>query len=403
MLALAWLFSENRRRVDWRLAAWGIGLQIAIGVVMLRTPVENAVFVSMRWMVDFLTRATLEGAGFVFGKLTGPITIDKDAVLGASGDLEINAMFAFQVLPVIIFVSAVTAMLHHLRVIQVVVHGIAWVMRRTLRTSGAETFAAGLFVFLGIESITGIRAYLGKLTRSELLTVMTDFLSTIAGSVMIVYATFGAEPGHLLTASLMSAPAAIVMAKIMIPETGEPETRGAGRIQAPVETHNVFDAVARGASDGLNMALHVGAMIIVFIGLVYMLNAALSALCGMTFVDLIGYVFRPFAWMMGVPSRDIAVFSQLLGTKTVLNEFLAYMGLKQCIADHSLSPRAVMIATYALCGFSNPGSVGIMIAGFNALVPQRRAEVTQLGMKAFLGGTLACFMTACVAGILIAE
>lgn len=370
---------------------------------MLHTPLERYVFAGMRAAVDLLTASTLEGARFVFGSLTQPVTFAKDAVPGSEGEFTINALFAFQVLPVIIFVSAISAILHHLRIIEFVVRGIAWAMRRTLRTSGAETFTAGLLIFMGIESVTAIRGYLSHLTRSELLTVMTTFMATIAGSVMVVYSTFGAEPGHLLTASLMSAPAAILIAKIMAPETGEPDTRTGKSMVYRVETHNIFDAATRGTADGLNIALHVGAMVMVFIGLVYLLNTTLAAVSGYTFMDVMGFLFWPFAWLMGVPTSDVTALAKLLGTKTVLNEFIAYLDLRTAIAEHTLSPRTVTIATYALCGFANPGSVGIMIAGLSALVPERRAEVTQLSLRALVGGTLACFITACVAGVLIAE
>ncbi len=402
-IALAWCMSENRRKIDWRLVVWAIALQFAVGVVMLHTPLERYVFAGMRAAVDLLTASTLEGARFVFGSLTQPVTFAKDAVPGSEGEFTINALFAFQVLPVIIFVSAISAILHHLRIIEFVVRGIAWAMRRTLRTSGAETFTAGLLIFMGIESVTAIRGYLSHLTRSELLTVMTTFMATIAGSVMVVYSTFGAEPGHLLTASLMSAPAAILIAKIMAPETGEPDTRTGKSMVYRVETHNIFDAATRGTADGLNIALHVGAMVMVFIGLVYLLNTTLAAVSGYTFMDVMGFLFWPFAWLMGVPTSDVTALAKLLGTKTVLNEFIAYLDLRTAIAEHTLSPRTVTIATYALCGFANPGSVGIMIAGLSALVPERRAEVTQLSLRALVGGTLACFITACVAGVLIAE
>jgi CNT family concentrative nucleoside transporter len=219
---------------------------------------------------------------------------------------------------------------------------------------------------------------------------------------MVVYANFGAEPGHLLAASLMSAPAAILISKLMVPETEEPETRGTVRVKVPVESHNVLDAAARGTGEGLHLALNVGAMIIAFIGIVYLLDLLLSALTGLTFVGVMGYVFRPFAFLLGVPSKDVATVAELLGTKTVLNEFLAYFSLSQ-LPEDALSPRSRMVATYALCGFANPGSLGILIAGLTGIVPERRKDIVQLGLKAFVGGTLACFMTACVAGILLYE
>ncbi len=403
MIVLAWALSENRRRVDWRLVAWGVGLQLIFGVLLLTTPLEDVVFAGMRGAVNVLNDAAHEGASFVFGFLADEHIIKQDALIGADGDLVMQATFAFRVLPVIILVSAVSAILYHLRIIQVVVHGIAWVMRRTLKTSGAETFVAALLIFLGMESATAVRGYLRNMTRSELCTLMTTFMATIAGSVMVVYAALGAEAGHLLTASLLSAPAAILISKLLVPETGEPETRGEGRIRASVDTHNVIDAAAKGTSEGLHIALNVGALVLVFIALIYLLNLILDGLIGFTFIDVMGYIFRPFALLLGIPWRDAGAVGELLGTKTVMNEFVAYLSLQSLITAGELSRRSIMIATYALCGFANPGSLGIAIGVLTGLVPERRRDIVQLGVKSFIGGTLACFMTACVAGILLYE
>lgn len=385
-LAVAWALSENRRAINWRLVLWGLGLQFGFAVVLLWTRLKEPLFNGMQALVDVLTRSTLEGARFVFGQ-----------------DITIVGTIAFQVLPVIIFVSALSAMLYHLHIIQALVRIIAWLMRRTLRSSGAETLGAALLIFIGIEAVSAIRLYMEKMTRSELCTVMSTFMATIAGSVLIIYAGMGAEAGHLLAASLMSAPAAIVVSKILVPETEEPETAGDHPVRLDVESHNLLDAAARGTADGLRMALNVGAMLIVFIALVYMFNLGLKAVFDTSFESLMAYVFYPFAWLMGIPREDVGVVASLLGTKTVLNEFLAYMGLQAAIEDGALQPRSIMIATYALCGFANPGSVGIMIAGMDALVPERRAEVSALSLRAFIAGTLACFMTACVAGVLLYE
>ncbi len=385
MVALAWLLSESRWRVNWRLAIWGLGLQLFVGICFFWTPLEGPIFMAMQKVVDVLTDSTLEGASFVFGELPKEVPL------------------AFQVLPVIIFVSALSAILYHLRVIQATVRGLSWLMRRTMKTSGAETLTAALLIFMGIESVTAVRGYLLRMTRSELCTVMTTFMATIAGSVMVVYANFGAKAGHLLAASLMSAPAAIVISKVLVPETEEPETAGEKPVHVEITSHNIADAATQGTADGLRMALQVGATLIVFIGLVYLLNLFLEAVLGFTFQSLMGWIFRPFAFLLGTPWKDIGHVSELLGTKTVLNEFLGYTALRDKIAEGVMSPRAVTISTYALCGFANPGSIGIMIAGIDALIPGRRAEVTQLSLRAFVGGALACFMTACVAGFLIYE
>lgn len=392
-IAIAWALSENRKAIDWRLVAWALGLQILIGLLFLRTGVRGAVFAGMQTVVQVLTNSTLEGARFVFGDLPNQVPI------------------AFQVLPVIIFVSALSAMLYHIGVIQILVRGVAGVMRRTLKTSGAETLGAALLIFVGIEAVSAIRAYLKNMTRSELMAVMATFMATIAGSVMIIYASMGAEPGHLLTASLMSAPAALLVAKMMVPETGEPQTTGAARVNLPVESKNILDAATRGTADGLRMALSVGATLLVFVALVYLLNLILGAATGwfmaepLTFERLLSYVFYPFAYIMGVPPSDVSSVAQLLGTKSVLNEFLAYASMQGMNADTAttLSPRGTMIATYALCGFANPGSIGIMIAGLDALAPDRRKDVTSMAFKAYIAGTIGCFMTACVAGVLLYE
>jgi len=386
-LAIAWGLSENRRVIPWRVLLWGLGLEFIFGLLVLRTRLGLLLFDSVRRAFDVLTASATEGARFVFGTL--PTNFDLGAVV------------AFQVLPVIIFVSALAAILQHFRVIQAAIWAMTAVMRATLKTSGAETFAAALQVFLGIEAQTALKGYLNDMTRSELFTVMTTFMASIAASVMVAYASFGAEPGHLLAASVMSAPAAILISKLMIPETGHPRTAATTRIAIPVETHNAVDAAARGAAEGLNLALHVGAMLITFIGLVYMLNLGLTALTGWTFQQVMGWLFWPFAFAMGVPLEDVGTVAQLLGKKTVLNEFLAYADFKPLMESGALHPRAAAIATYALCGFANPGSLGILIGGTAALIPGRRAEVVELAVKSFIAGTLATFLTACIAGMLV--
>jgi len=410
MIGVAWAFSEKRRAINWRLVLWGVGLQVALGVILLRTRVSTWVFDGMRHIINALNDATLEGSRFVFGTVAEKFSIAGSALMGRDDAITFDATFLVQVLPVIIFVSALSAVLFHLRITQLVVRGIAWVMRRTLKTSGAETFGAALLIFLGIESLSAVQAYVKNMTRSEMCTVMTTFMATIAGSVMVVYATaFGAEPGHLLTASLMSAPAAILISKLLVPETGEPETGQKGHVDVPIGTHNVVDAAVAGTGAGLNMALNVAAMIIVFVGFIHLLNILTPALTGFvtggrlsfTFTTAMGYAFRPVAFLLGVATKDVADVARLLGTKTVLNEFLAYIDLNYLRMENVLSPRSVTIATYALCGFANPGSLGIVMAGMNSLAPERRDDWVRLGWRTFLGGTLACFMTACIAGMLL--
>jgi CNT family concentrative nucleoside transporter len=373
--------------VPWRVVLWGLALQFVFGLIVLDTPLAGIFFRYAEGAVKFLTDATLAGATFVFGTL--------------ANDYKTNALMAFQVLPLIIFVSSLAAILYHLRVIQAVVYAMTWVMRYTLKTSGAETFAAAVQVFFGIEGAPTLRGYLRTMTRSEIFVVMVTFMATIAGSVMVVYANFGAQPGHLLTASFISAPAALVIAKLMVPETGTPETQGRVSIRVPVESHNIVDAATRGAAEGLTLALNIGAMLIAFVGLVYVVNLVFEGVTGYSFTAIMGYAFRPVALLIGVPRADAAAVGELLGIKTVLNEFLGYARMKEMIAAGSLSPRGVTLATYALCGFANPGSLGILIAGLTGLAPERREDIVGLGVKAFVAGVLTGLATACVAGVLV--
>jgi concentrative nucleoside transporter, CNT family len=397
MIGIAWLLSENRRRVSLRVVLWGLGLQLALGLLILRTRAGQTFFEWVKQGFLIITDASLAGAGMVFGGLSQEFFVE-----GSGGEtLRAGGTLAFTVLPVIILVSALGAILYHFRVTQAVVRVMTWLMRRTFKTSGAETVGVSLLVFLGIESVSTIKGYLRLMTRSELHTLMTAFMATIAASVMVAYASFGADPGHLLAASLMSAPAAILMSKLLVPETGEPVTCGNVKVNLEVDTYNVFDAAARGTSEGLQMALSVGATLISFVGLIFLLNLLFSATIGWSFTEIVGVAFRPFAFLMGVPWHDVAAVGNLLGTKTVLNEFLAYLDLRVAIADQTLSPRAITIATYALCGFANPGSVGIAIVALIGLVPERREDIVQLGLRSLIGGTLAAFSTACVAGMLL--
>ncbi|HPO12072.1 MAG TPA: nucleoside transporter C-terminal domain-containing protein [Candidatus Hydrogenedentes bacterium] len=405
LVGMAWLISENRSGVRWRIVGWGIVLQIILGMIVLRSGAGRWFFEGVKSGFDLITECSEAGAQFVFGSVTNVFQLDHAMVLGSdlrfseAAPFTFSAMLAFKALPVIIFVSALSFILQHLGIIQVVVRGIAWLMQRTMKTSGAETFTAALQIFLGIESVSAISGYIKAMTRSEMFTVMVTFLASIAASVMVIYAGFGAQPGHLLAASLMSAPAALAIAKLMVPEMGVPQTAGNVSVKVPRETHNIFDAAAQGASMGLSMALNVAALLIVFIGLIHLLDLAVLKITHIPLVGLLGYLFRPFSLIMGVPWQDIRAVSELLATKTVFNEFLAYQNMQQLIAQQALSPRSITIATYALCGFANPGSIGIMIGGICALVPERRAEVAQLSFRAFIGGTLATFMTACVVGL----
>ena len=386
-IGIALALSEYRKKVVWRLVGWGMGLQFVFAVLILKTGPGKHFFDLAKEFFDKLIEFSNAGAIFLFGTLVT--------------DLNIGAVMAFHALPIIVFVSALAGIFYHLGIIQKFVSATAWIMQRSLKTSGAESLAAALFIFLGIESTTAIPVYIRKMTRSEIFTLMTAFMATIAGSVMGVYVAFGASAGHLLAASIMSAPAAITIAKIMIPETGEPLTRGNVTFKPQIGSSNVIDAAANGASEGMKLALNIGAMLIAFVGLITMLNFILNWIAGITFTQLLGYVFLPFAYLLGIPFADVSNVSHLLGMKTVLNEFLAYQEMQTLITQGKLSPRAVTITTYALCGFANFGSIAILIGGLGGIDPHRRGEVAALGIKALIAGTLAAFMTACLAGILI--
>ena len=392
MLAVAFGLSENRRRISLRVVLTGLGLQLVLAVLIFLTGIGSGLFAVTDRAFGFFMAASNEGARFLFGRLTT--------------DDGLGAVVAFQVLPIVIFFSALAGVLYHLGVTQLVVRAMARLMQRVMDISGAESLASALFVFFGIESTTAIAHYIRKMTRSELFTLMTAFMATIAGTVMGAYVRFGAAPGHLLTASLMSAPAAIVIAKILIPETEQPLTHGRVRFDPPRESVNLLDAASNGAAQGLRLAVTIGAMLIAFVGLIHLVNLILGGVSGLwldeplTLQRLLGWVFSPVAFVMGVPWEDAYEVGQLLGTKTILNEFLAYQQMQPLAADGVIGGRSVTIATYALCGFANFGSVAILVGGLGMIDRERKGLFARLGIRALVAGTLAAFMTACSAGML---
>jgi CNT family concentrative nucleoside transporter len=402
MIGIAFALSERRRRVSLRLVLAGLGLQLVLAAAIFLTGVGDVLFAAAKQAFDFIIEASNAGAQFLFGGLV----TDTAEQGGGQTALGVGATMAFQVLPLVIFFSALAGVLYHLGITQLVVRGLARIMQKAMNASGAESLGCALFVFFGIESTTAIAAYIRRMTRSEVFTLMTAFMATIAGTVMGAYVAFGAEPGHLLTASLMSAPAAVVIAKILIPETDAPATLGRVRFAPPKESVNVIDAAARGASQGLRLAVTIGAMLIAFVGLIHLLNMVLAAVSGiwmaepLTLERVMGWVFSPFAVIMGVPWEDAHEVGQLLGTKTILNEFLAYKQLQPLTEGAVIGPRSVTIATYALCGFANFGSVAILVGGLGMLDPDRKGLYARLGLRALVAGTLAAFMTACYAGML---
>jgi CNT family concentrative nucleoside transporter len=392
MLAIAWGLSTQRKAVRWKPVFTGTLLQILLGLIVLKTNAGRAVFEAAKNFVNQITGYTAEGSAFLFGPL--------------ATDANLGYIFAIQVLPTIIFVGCVTGILYHLGIMQKIVQGFAWVMVRLMKTSGAESLSAAANIFVGqTEAPLVVKPYIAKMTDSELMALMSGGFATIAGGVLIAYAGMGIDAGHLLAASVMSAPAALVCAKLMVPETGTPVTAGTVKAEFEKTTVNVIDAATTGASDGLRLALNVGAMLLAFVALIAMLNGLIGWIGGLfgaeslSFQQILGWLFSPLAWLLGIPWQDAVSAGTLLGEKTVLNEFVAYAHLQE--QAQSLSPRTATILTYALCGFANFSSIAIQIGGIGALAPERRHDLARLGLRALAAGTLACFMTACVAGMFI--
>ncbi len=409
IIGIAWALSTDRRKVNLRLVFAGLALQWIFALLILKTKPGEAVFQFARVASAKLLSFTDHGASFLFGNLYRGMgdLVDQIGGPGPFGLIDmatgtpvpIGTVFAFHVLTTIIFFSSLMSVLYHLGVMQKLVAVIAWIMRKTLRTSGAETLSAAANIFVGqTEAPLVIRPYVGKMTQSELMTVMTCGFATVAGGVLAAYVRFGVDAGHLLAASVMSAPAALVIAKIMVPETGVPATMDGAEINVDKTSVNVIGAAADGAAQGLKLALNVGAMLLAFLGLVAMVDFFLG-FAGISVQQILGYVFSPLAWAMGVPSQDVLAVGGMLGTKIAINEFIGYLDL-MAIKDQ-LSPRSVIIATYALCGFANLSSIGIQIGGIGGIAPERTNDLARLGLKAMFAGALASWMTAAIAGTLL--
>jgi len=414
LLSMAWLFSARRKAIDWTLVAKGVALQIVFALLVLRTALGRGFFSAVNDVFVAIIGYTNAGASFLFGGLVGP-TVPVVGADGAPVDgtvASIGAQFAFSVLPTIIFFSSLMALAYHLGLMQRVVKTVAWLMQRTLGTSGAETTSAAGNIFVGqTEAPLLIRPFVEKMTNSELNTVMTGGFATVAGGALAAYVAMlvGVFPdiaGHLLAASIMAAPAGIVMSKMLMPETEEPETSGGLEIELP-ETHvNVIDAAAGGAADGLKLALNVGAMLLAFLALIAMANGlmgwtlGLFGVEGITLERLFGWIFAPVAWLIGVPWADAPAVGTLFGVKMVANEFVAFTNLSTGLAGGlDLSNKALIITTYALTGFANFSSIAIQIGGIGGMAPSRRHDLSRLGLRAMLGGTAATWMTATLAGI----
>ncbi len=390
MMGVAFLLSSNRRKIRLRIVLSGLLMQLVFALLILKTDPGRALFHNVELYAGRLLEFSRAGSEFVFGVLADP-----------DSNLKPGVIFAFQVLPTIIFFSALMSVLYHLRLMQKVIRGMAYVMRKTMRISGAESMAVAANAFIGqTEAPLVIEPYVSGLTKSELMTLMTGGMATIAGSVLVAFVGMGISAGHLVAASIMSAPAAVVIAKILYPEVEKPVTLEEKKAEVTVKTTNLIDAAAEGATTGLKLAANVGAMLIAFIALIHMLDAGLG-LVGLSMQSVLGTLFYPFAVMIGVPLQDCVTFGYLLGTKVSVNEFVAFTEMARVVGEGGLSERGAVLATYALCGFANFSSIAIQVGGIGAIAPDRKKDLAKLGLKAMIGGALASWMTACIAGILI--
>jgi len=400
ILGIAYLASNNRRAIDPSTVAWGLGLQILFALIVLKTEVGQLVFQKASDGITRLLAFANVGSSFVFGPLGNKEAWPRimTTVLGPDG-VQYGMIFAFQVLPTIIFIAALFAILYYFGIMQVVVRVFAWGMRRVMKASGAESLNVAASIFMGqTEAPLTIRPFLPEMTESELMTVMTSGMAHISGGIMAAYILFGIEAKHLLTAVIMTAPGTLMMAKMFVPETGSPKTMGTVKLNVANTDVNVIDAAGRGTSEGLHLALNVGAMLISFLALVALVNACLG-LVGTSMQQIFGWAFSPVAWAMGVPWKDAQTIGNLLGERMVINEFVAYSHLGPM--KDVLDPKSFTIATFALCGFANFSSIGIQIGGIGALAPTRRHDLARLGFRAMLAGTLANFVTATIAGFLL--
>lgn len=434
LLAIAWAMSSHRDRLNWRILIGGMLLQFVLAAVFFQSQnwtyggryPDGVLFYGINQFFSLINYCVEYGAGFVFG------------VNGRETDPELFRptllrTFAFGVLPTVIFFASLMSVLYYIGIMQWLVKGMAWIMQRTLGTSGAETLAAAANVFVGhTEAPLVVKPFVSRMTKSELNALMVGGFATITGGLLAAFAQMGVSPGHLVVASIISAPAALVVAKLMLPETEQPETLGTLSIQTEQTSVNVIDAAANGAKDGLKLALNIGAMLIAFLALIALADAILWGIgelvedgvnsffaafksddridCHWTLTKLFGFVFWPLAWVMGIDHRECFVAGDLLGKKMVANEFVAYIDLGQIINNSNaqspdpdvatLSKRTQIILTYALAGFSNFGAIAIQIGGIGSIAENRRSDIARLGLRAMLGGMIACCLTACMAGVL---
>ena len=421
LVAICWLLSRNRRAIRWRPVLWGLALQVIIGLVVLAPAVADLFFDATSAGIAKLMSFSEQGSDFVFQTIVPQKATTVDLATGVETTTVVIGHIApalktvaFWILPTIIFFSALMAVLYHLGVMQWVVRGMSWVMERTLGTSGAETLSTASNIFLGqTESPLLVRPFVEKMTRSELHSVMVGGFGTVAGGVLAAYVGFLQTSipdiaGHLVIASIMSAPACLVVAKLLVPETELAETRGgSGKIEVPKTSTNVIEALANGTTEGLTLFLNVIAMLIAFVAMTALVNATLGWAGGLVGLDLslqkiLGWIFAPIAWCIGIPWSESQTVGQLLGEKTVLTELIAYLHLGEILKEPgALSYRSAVITSYALCGFANFASIGIQLGGIGALAPSRRKDLAELGLIAMVGGTIATLMAATIVGIIL--
>jgi len=399
---IAWLISENRTKVRFKIVIAGILIQLVVGLILLKLPVFRNFFISLNHLVLSLEESTTAGTSMVFGYLGGGTLPFAEKFPGAS------FILAFRALPLVLLISALSSLLFYWNILPVVVTALSWALRKTMGLGGAEGLGVSANIFIGmVESPLFIRPYLNDLTRSEIFTLMTSGMATIAGTVMVLYASILSKVvpnimGHILTASIISVPAAIMISKIMVPETGRLTS---GELTSPEESLSAMDAITKGTMQGIQLLINIVAMLIVLVALVHLVNIILGLLPEfgnrpVTLQRLLGLVMAPVAWLMGVPWKEAPVAGALMGTKTILNELLAYLDMSR-LAQGSLSHKSLIVMTYAMCGFANPGSLGIMIGGMGTMAPERRDEIVSLGFRSVVAGTLATCMTGAVVGILV--
>jgi CNT family concentrative nucleoside transporter len=407
LLGIAFALSNNRRlAVNWRIIGWGFALQFAMALFALRTRLGIRLFSLANDLADQFVQFADAGIGFVFGNWPANAVVHTPIAGGGGGlrPVAVGFVLAVKVLPIIIFVASLMAVGYHLGLMQRIVALLARGLSKTMHVSGAEALSTVGDIFLGMtEAPLLIRPYIARMTESELFAVMCAGMATISGSVLLAYVAMGVDAGYLITASFMSAPAAVMFAKIMIPETGTPETSDAARVSVPRLDVNIVDAAARGAGEGLQLALNVGGMLIAFVAIVSMCDKGVSWVGGLvghpgwSLGRLLGAPLTPLAWVMGVPWREAPFVGQLLGTKTVLNEFIAYQMMTSHPAE--LSVKSARIASFALCGFANFGSLAIVLGGVGGMVPERRSDLARLGIRSIVAGSLATFLTGTIAGL----